>query len=129
MSTSKKKGTAAETAVVGYLRAAGFPSAERRAQTGNHDRGDITGIPGTVIEVKNCSRTQLAAWVEEAETEGRNDHAHVSVVWHKRRGRGSPGSWYVTMTGDQFAWLLRAAMGLPEAEETLAEQFGGGEAA
>ncbi|MFV8127490.1 hypothetical protein [Streptomyces syringium] len=129
MSTAKKKGTAAETDVVRYLRAAGFPSTERRAQTGNHDRGDITGIPGTVIEVKNCARTELASWVDEAETEGRNDQAHVAVVWHKRRGRSNPADWFVTMTGDQFTWLLRAAMGLPEAEEALAEEFGGGEAA
>ncbi len=42
MSKSKQKGTAAETAVVKYLKANGFPKAERRALQGNLDKGDIS---------------------------------------------------------------------------------------
>lgn len=126
MSASKKKGTTAETAVVNYLRAQGFTQAERRALSGHQDRGDIAGIPGAVIEVKNCARDQLAAWIDEAELEGDNDRAHTAAVWHKRRGRGSPDAWFVTMTGAHFTALLRAAMGLPDQQPTTAES---GEAA
>lgn len=123
MSTSKKKGTAAETAIVNYLRSAGFAQAERRALNGTADRGDIAGIPGAVIEVKNCARTELAAWIEEAETEARNDGAPFAAVWHKRRGKGNPADWFVTLSGARFAHLLREAMGLPPVAED------GGEAA
>lgn len=113
MSASKRKGTSAETAVVAYLRAQGFIQAERRALGGSQDRGDIAGIPGVVIEVKNCARAELAAWTDEAVAEGANDGADVSVVWHKRRGRGNPGAWFVTMTGEQFAALLYERQCLP----------------
>ena len=59
---SKAKGTAWETAVVDYLRANGHPHAERRALSGNTDRGDIAGVPGVVIECKNAKTMALAAW-------------------------------------------------------------------
>jgi hypothetical protein len=113
MSAAKKKGTAAETAVVQYLRAAGFTQTERRTLGGTQDRGDIAGLPGVVIEVKNCARQELGAWIAEAEIERDNDGATLGVVWSKRRGKGSPGDWFVTMSGAQFAALLRELQGLP----------------
>lgn len=113
MSRSKAKGTAAETAIVRYLQDAGFAQAERRTLGGAQDRGDIAGIPGVVIEVKNCARQELPAWVTEAELERDNDRATLGVVWHKRRGKSSPADWFVTMSGAQFAALLREQQGLP----------------
>lgn len=111
MSASKRKGTAAETAIVDRLQAAGYP-AERRALTGSKDRGDVSGIRTrlgrVVIEVKNCAQMALAAWVDEAKLERDNDSATIGVVWHKRRGKGSPLDWYVTMDGDTFLRLLEA---------------------
>jgi hypothetical protein len=125
MSASKKKGTTAETAVVQFLRAAGFTQTERRTLNGAKDRGDIAGIPGVVIEVKNCARQELGAWIAEAELERDNDNASLGIVWHKRRGKGNPADWFVTMSGRQFAALLRDQQGLP-ALDTAVE---GGEAA
>ncbi len=116
MSRSKAKGTAAETAVVRFLRAFGFTQAERRTLGGTQDRGDIAGVPGVVIEVKNCARQELPAWVAEAERERDNDQADLGVVWHKRRGKSDPAEWFVTMSGWQFAALLREQQGLPEPE-------------
>jgi hypothetical protein len=124
MSASKKKGTAAETAIVAYLRSIGFVHAERRALNGTQDRGDIAGIPAVVIEAKNCARQELAAWVAEAERERDNDNASLGVVWHKRRGKGHPGDWFVTMSGHQFAHLLREYLEMPPLDGT-----GSGEAA
>jgi hypothetical protein len=109
MSASKAKGTAWESAVVDYLRANGVPHAERRAQSGTHDRGDIAGLVGVVLECKSAARVELAAWVDEAETERANDGADVAAVWIKRRGRTSPGAGFVTMTGDTLLKLLAAA--------------------
>ena len=121
MNRSKAKGTSAETAVVRFLRTIGFIHAERRTLNGILDRGDITGIPGVVIEVKNCARQELAAWVAEAERERDNDHASLGVVWHKRRGKTDPAHWFVTMSGAQFAALLREQQGLPGLPDTDGE--------
>ena len=107
MSRQKQKGTAAETAVVRYMKQFGW-NVERRALTGSADMGDITGIP-VVIEVKNHKIMKLAEWVDEAIVEAKNAMVAVGVVWHKRKGKGSPGDWYVTMTGHSFLTLLDAA--------------------
>ena len=109
---SRQIGTRAETAVVGYLRANGFPHAERRALSGALDRGDIAGVIGCAIEVKACARQELAAWLDEAAREAANDRALVGAVWHKRRGRSSPAEWFVTMDGETFTFLLREALGI-----------------
>jgi hypothetical protein len=109
MSRSKTKGTAWESAIVRHLAGEGFPHVERRALKGTQDRGDIAGIPGVVIEAKNCRTVSLAAWVDEAAVEQANDGADYSAVWHHRRGKASPAEGYVTMTGATFTRLLRAA--------------------
>jgi Holliday junction resolvase len=106
VSAARAKGTAAETAVVRFLQANGYPAAERRALAGSQDCGDIAGLP-VVVEVKNAARTELAAWVDEALKEAVNSGASAAVVWHKRRGKGSPGDWYVTMDGWDFLRFLQ----------------------
>lgn len=95
--------------MVAYLREHGFPHAERRLAGSAVDRGDIAGMPGVVVEVKNCARTDLAGWLDEAVLEQANDGADYGLVWHKRSGRGDAGDWYVTMTPAQAVRLLRAA--------------------
>jgi hypothetical protein len=108
-SSAKAAGTRAETAVALYLRDRGFPHAERRARTGAKDQGDISGLLGGVVEVKDCARLDLAGWIAEAEAEKENAGGWWSAVWHKRRGKSSPGGWYVTLTGATFATLLAEA--------------------
>ena len=51
MSKNKARGTKHETNVVNYLRANGFPHAERRTLSGAKDRGDINAAAGLVIVV------------------------------------------------------------------------------
>ena len=53
MSKQRAKGTAAETAVVNYLKANGFPDADRSPLRGVLDKGDVAGIRNVVIEIKN----------------------------------------------------------------------------
>lgn len=112
MSRAKAKGTAWESRIVDALRAAGFAQAERRSLNGVSDRGDIAGVVGTVIEAKNCARTELATWVDEAEIEAANDDARYGVVWHHRRGRAAPEGGFVTMSGAVFLRLLADALGI-----------------
>lgn len=125
MSAARRKGTAAESAVAAYLRANGFPYADRAPMRGKNDCGDIDGIPGCVIEVKNHQAMDLAGWLDEAEAEAaravrpslpsepaaRSAWRPLGIVWHKRKGKASPGDWYVTMTGETFAELLGDAKG------------------
>lgn len=107
MSKSKTRGTAAETAIVNYLTANGFPYAERRACNGSTDRGDIAGVPGVVVEAKDCVRVEPAAWLDEATIEAANAGAPIGVVWFKRRGKTDPGKWFVLMDGATFVDLVR----------------------
>ena len=109
MSASKRKGTAWESAIVAFLRDKGFPYAERRALSGTLDKGDLTGIPGLVVEAKHVARTDLSGWLDEAEQERDNANAEVGAVWMKRRGFTSPGRAYVVLSGDDFVSLLFAA--------------------
>jgi len=106
-----KKGPLAEAQVVACLQEHGWPYAERRVQGGRNDRGDVAGIPGVCIEVKNSPQyvQKLAVWLREALDEashGGHFDPDRAVVWHKRQGFGSPLDWYVTMTGRDFLALL-----------------------
>jgi len=109
VSRSRARGTAWEREVVEALRRHGFGRAERRALAGARDLGDVTGIPGVVIEAKNAKTIALAAWLDEANVERANDHADLGVVWFKRRGRVSAEEGFVTMDGATFMVLLAAA--------------------
>lgn len=123
MSKQRQKGTAFESAIVRYLIDQGFAQVERRALSGTSDRGDIAGIPGWVLEAKNCQRTELAGWVDEAALEQANDGAEYSAVWHHRRGKARPADGFVTMTGATFVRLLRqAGYGDPLSATESAEQ-------
>jgi hypothetical protein len=106
--SAKSAGTRAETAIANLLREAGFIYAERRAKTGAKDTGDISGLIGGVIEVKDVAKMALGTWLKEAKTEQSNAGAWWSAVWHKRVGKGSPADWYVTLDGASFIELLKA---------------------
>jgi len=109
MSKSRDAGTRWETQVVKYLQEQGWPHAERRALNGNKDKGDISGVIGTVIECKAAGRIALAEWVKEMETEQKNANAEIAALWLKRRGKTSAGDGYVVLTGSMFTKLLREA--------------------
>lgn len=84
MSTkSKAKGTTAEREVVRYLQQ-WWPAAERRALSGNKDKGDVAGIAGVVVEVKAAVTQQLAAWRRETWTEMENAGAVHCILVVKR---------------------------------------------
>ena len=54
MSTpGKRKGSKAEADVVKWLKVNGFPYADRRIAGAQLDKGDISGVNGVTIEVKN----------------------------------------------------------------------------
>lgn len=84
---------------------------DRRVKTGSADKGDIGGLRlagggRVVVECKDTSVAQLAQWAKEVEAERINDAAVAGVVVHKRRGKGSPGEQWVTMTMADFVAVL-----------------------
>jgi len=105
-SKSKAKGSAAERAVVAYLKQ-WYPHVDRRLAGATLDKGDISGIPGVTIEIKNHSRIDLAGWIAELETEMANDKAWTGTVIHKRKGKSDVGQWYATMPVNIWIELLR----------------------
>lgn len=116
---SKQRGTAAESAVVAWLVANGWPAAERRALSGNKDKGDVAGIPGVVIEVKSCKTMDLAGWVKELEAEMVNAEVSIGAVIAKKRGTTNPAEWYAVMP----AWVLVEILQQVERAEATAELY------
>lgn len=110
MSRSKQKGTAAETAVVRHL-APLWPHVERRALHGTADRGDIAGIVGVCLEVKNHARYAIPEWLDELDTEITNDGADHGVLVVKPKGIGLTrvGDWWAIARLDDYLRLLKEA--------------------
>jgi hypothetical protein len=103
----KDIGTAAETAVLRYLQANGWPSARRYALHGALDVGDIDILnPDVVIEVKggkaaeNASDGQIEKWLAETQREVGAAGAKIGVLVMKRRGigMGNAGLWRAVIT-------------------------------
>lgn len=112
---SKAKGTRWEVRLRDWFRTQGAPHCERLALGGNNDRGDLTGMPGVVIEAKAHKQLDLAGWVDELRTEMANADAEVGAVMFPRRNRGVDQA-YAVMPAYVFARLLRAAGWIGEAE-------------
>ena len=105
MNPSKAKGTAWESSVVSYLNDNGFPYAERRALQGNLDKGDISGVPGVVIECKAEKAITLSSYMDEVAVETKNAGATLGVAVVKRRNH-SVGRSYVVMELETFVRLI-----------------------
>ena len=106
---AKAKGSKAELDVVKYLKQ-WFPYVDRRLAGATLDKGDISGIPGVTIEIKNHAKMDLGGWTGELVTEMKNDNAWTGVVIHKRKGKGDPAEWYATMPVQVWVDLLRKVL-------------------
>jgi hypothetical protein len=105
-SPQKRKGSAAELAVAKWLNRLGWTGAERSRAGWTDDRGDIDGMPGVVIEVKNCKTLSIPAWLRELEVEMKNAKAWTGTVIAKRKGSTDPADWYAIMPASVWAALL-----------------------
>ena len=105
-SPQKRKGSAAELAVAKWLNRLGWTGAERSRAGWTDDRGDIDGIPGVCIEVKNEKRIDLPGYLRELEVEMKNAKAWAGAVIVKRRGSSDPADWYAVMPAQKWAELL-----------------------
>jgi Holliday junction resolvase len=102
----KRKGSTFERDLVAYLRANGFPAAERTYGAGRPDDvGDIDGVPDFTIEAKAHRAIDLAAFADEAETERVNAGRRFAAVIAKRRNKATSAA-YVIVTLEQFVRLI-----------------------
>ena len=112
----KNIGTAAETAVVRYLRAHGFMNVKRLTLQGAGDIGDISlgdGWPIT-IEVKgghaaeNASDGLVLMWIDELHREMIHAGNPIGALVLKRKGKSAAnaGTWYVHMDMECYLAML-----------------------
>lgn len=105
----RRKGSRFELEVARFLAANGHQHVERAYGAGrSDDRGDLDGLPGWVVEVKNHKSIDLAGWCDEAEAERVNAGQPFAAVVAKRRNR-PVGDAYVVLTLERFAALLTEA--------------------
>lgn len=106
MSKSRAKGTSFETAVVNYLRERGLTGAVRTGSAAYGD-GDITGIPGIVIENKDQARMDLSGWLNQAtKSADRRGKSELPIVVHKRRGKNVSQA-YCTLSLESLVKLIK----------------------
>ena len=109
MSKQRAKGTAAETAVVKFLRENGFPDADRSPLRGKLDTGDVTGVRNVVIEIKNQKTYSIPAWLRELEVEIANAKVDYGFVVAKPNGIGASrvGDWWAILPLWRVVALLK----------------------
>ena len=112
MSKAKQKGTSAESAFVKSPSVLeGFPGVERRALAGVNDMGDVSGMVGLVVEIKNHKTYKFPEWLKETEIERVNAKADYGVLVVKPNGVGlnSVDDWWAVMPVGAMLNLLRDA--------------------
>ena len=110
-STSRRKGSRAEVAVVHALRRAGWTAdTSRNVLDGRRTGDDIAWNGPASIEVKDVVALDLSGWLRQAQA---NSGGQPAVVWHKRRGTADAEGWYVTMSGADFLRLIGENDGNP----------------
>lgn len=110
--SNRRRGHTAERDVARWLRSNGFPHAERAVRTGFRavdravaDPGDIDGIPGVVISVKDCAVEQLTMWLAELDAMIVGTGAVHGLLVHKRRGHADPSRWWCWLVLEDFVRL------------------------
>ena len=105
-SPQARKGGQFERDVVSFLKANGFPHAERSYGAGRPDDvGDVDGIVSWTLELKNHKSLDLAGWMREANAERVNGRQRFAAVIAKRRGKPTSDA-YVVMSLSTFAAVL-----------------------
>ena len=86
--SSKAKGYAGEREYVEAAIEAGFSGAGRNGSVyGSKDRGDIHGIPGWVIQVKNVAVLKIPEYMKDAEEQARNAGVKLFCLAFKLKGK------------------------------------------
>lgn len=110
---NKARGTSFESLIATYLNEEWDRNIERLPLSGSSDRGDISNfrVGGRLValECKAAKRTELSAWITEAEVEASNYGAVAGAVIHKRVRKGKAEDQFITFTVGSFLDVLHAA--------------------
>jgi Holliday junction resolvase len=101
-SSSKRKGSSAEVAIVKWLSSRGIRAGRIRAGW-TDDRGDINALDGVVIEVKNRKSHDWKAYFEQLGRQMEASDAWSGVILCKRPGYTNPDDWLAVMPA--AVWL------------------------
>ena len=113
MNPQKNKGDRAEREACIYLTAATGHIVERRFGAGmDLDKGDLIGIPNTVVQVCDMKNKNEAVLKKPREAEQQRlnanvDHAITMVRFNKRPNCAEGDNWRVVMTIEQYARLIK----------------------
>ena len=113
MNAQKNKGDRAEREACIYLTAATWYTIERRFGAGQEkDKGDLVGLPNTIVQVCDMKNKSEAVLRKPREAEhqrlnARVDHAITMVRFNKRPGCAEGDNWRVVMTLEQYARLIK----------------------
>lgn len=107
-SAARDKGLKFEREVRDYLRGHGFP-VERIPPGMRNDRGDLSGLPDLVVEIKNYKDTTRAIreGLADLEIEQANADTTFGTVIVKRRGVTDPGRQLAVLELWQLVGLLK----------------------
>jgi hypothetical protein len=113
---ARLRGIATERDLARYLRACGWPDAERKTDTGwaardrsSADHGDIRGTAGLCWQVKSqetMTDTQLVRAMDALAAQSTAAGAQVGILVHRRAGRGDPGHWWAFLKLGPLCLLL-----------------------
>lgn len=98
---SRRKGATAERAVVRFFRDHGWPDARRYLAGDGRQPGDIDGVPGICLEIKDQARHAIPEWLRQVEAAA---GPNLPVLIVKQRGEADPGEW----------WVIHRLKALPE---------------
>jgi hypothetical protein len=103
-STSRRKGSRAEVAVVHALRRAGWSAdTSRNVLDGRRTGDDIVWDGPASIEVKDVTKMDLSGWLRQAQE---NAGDRPAVVVHKKRGTAQAEGWYATLSLSDLLRLI-----------------------
>jgi Holliday junction resolvase len=101
----RDKGARAEREFVSFLRREGWPDARRYLSGDGLQPGDIDGVPGVTIEVKNCAQLSIPAWLRQVEAEAAPGSLPVLAI--RRPGLVDPGDGWAVLRWREMVGLLR----------------------
>jgi hypothetical protein len=106
-SASKRKGTRAEIEVVALYRDHLGLDVRRTLAGHADDQGDLTGVTGTTIQVKNYADTTRAIreGLDALERQQASTGDPFGVLWVRRRG----GRYVAVLTPEQYFAMWREA--------------------
>lgn len=113
MTKASDLGREAENFTVQFLKENGFPHMERRRLSGAKDKGDLTGSPGLMWEVKHLGkgkRPRMSGWMREVDEQIVNANANYGILVVKPPGFGGrqAGKFWAIMRW--YSWLDLGAL-------------------